>query len=196
MKKMFVIAVLFSIIGIISIFSIGKNKTNLNIDNVVQQPPPITTDRILADLYNISPTQSRILGMVIDDAATLENIPSEYLVAIIKVESDFQWKAKSSEGAVGLAQIKPEYWDQVKGYNVYDKYENVYLSAFILKEYQQQLGHWDAALRAYNVGITNYRNNNSQSAQQRYIVKITIELNKIQQYKAKQQLSEELVVGI
>lgn len=148
-----------------------------------QEMPIISTERILNQNYNLTKHKSRVLALIIDDAALLEDIPPEYLIAAIKVESDFNYKVISSENAVGYAQIIPKYWNGKKGYNVYDRYENIYLSAYILRTYYNELKDWDKTFKAYNVGIYNFKNNKLISAQNRYLKKINKELDDIKSFK-------------
>lgn len=187
MRNTLVTAVLSFILGLTAFYLYNEREPEKVIESTVQQVP-VTTDMILADLYGLPFHQSRILGLIIDDAAKQEAVPAEYLIAIIKVESDFNARAKSSEGAIGFAQIKPEYWNHVKGYNVYDAYENIYLSAHILQEYYSITKDWDKAFKAYNVGITNFRNGKQVKSSIRYNKKINAQLVKINDYIASQKL--------
>lgn len=145
--------------------------------------PHIGTQTILTQNYNLEIHKARVLAMVINDAALIEDIPPEHLIAVIKVESNFNHKAVSSEKAIGFAQIIPRYWNGEKGYDAYDKYDNIYLSAHVLKTYHTQLKDWDKTFKAYNVGIGNFNKKKQLSAQTRYLRKINRELNSIAVFK-------------
>lgn len=128
--------------------------------------------RIQAD-YKRPQKEIEVIATAILDAASIFNIPWEILASIAAVESSFDYKAKSSVGALGVMQVLPEYWGDME-YDLQDPYENVLAGASVLQMYKGQCGSWDCALKAYNVGITNYRRNQKKGAQERYIRKIRV----------------------
>ncbi len=96
------------------------------------------------------------------------DIPQPVILAVIKVESDFDYRAESHAGAVGLMQIMPSTFDDLTSDDflgehldsseLYDpeiniKYGTYYLS-FLYKMFD---GNMDTALAAYNAGPGNVR---------------------------------------
>jgi soluble lytic murein transglycosylase-like protein len=83
------------------------------------------------------------------------------MLALISVESRFDVFAKSSAGALGLAQIIP-YWhqDKLRGLDVYDPKTNIDVGAKILSQYKQiSNNNLNNALKRYNGSlhlVTNY----------------------------------------
>ena len=92
---------------------------------------------------------------MIDEAARRHQVSPELLKALIKVESDFNPKAVSRAGAVGLMQIMPENFAALRIEDPYDPWENImggtrYLTQ-MLKRFR---GRLHLALAAYNAGPT------------------------------------------
>lgn len=117
--------------------------------------------------------EDKRLVKTIVSASSEYDVPIELLTALIGVESTYNHRAVSSEGAIGYGQIIPEVWDGVCPHNIYDKYENVYCSAYVLNDYYQITGNWEDTVKAYNIGITNKLKNRKRAAANRYYQKIT-----------------------
>ncbi len=90
---------------------------------------------------------------LITEASKRHGVSFSLLKALIKIESDFNPKAISSAGAIGLMQIMP---DNLKTFNVkdpFDPWENIMGGTRYLK---QLIKHFDGklplALAAYNAG--------------------------------------------
>ena len=173
------------LLTLIALMTIPFNQNQEEHFTYTPEPYVVTTAEILDSVFSVPEPRTTILAAVIDDASVKEGVPKEYLIAVIKVESEFQWHLVSPKGAIGYSQIIPKYWKGHEKYNVYDQYENIYLSACILKEYYGTLGSWDEAFKAYNVGIGNFRKNKLLDAQKRYIVKINRQLDKIYRFQEK-----------
>lgn len=105
---------------------------------------------------------------------------AHHLLGLIGVESSFNPKAVSKlkrDPAVGLTQIRPGVWDIPKQ-QLSTIEGQVKHAADILAQYYERLGHdADAALHAYNVGITNHRRSlkDPSKGNPRYVPKIHAE---------------------
>ena len=90
---------------------------------------------------------------LIKEVSGRTGVQSELLRAVIKVESDFNVKARSSSGAVGLMQLMPKHFKKNKVRNPYEPQANVLIGARYLK---QLIDRYDSdlnlVLAAYNVG--------------------------------------------
>ncbi|MEG0771766.1 transglycosylase SLT domain-containing protein [Clostridium sp.] len=107
---------------------------------------------------NTNKTEGERIELAIKEASKKHGVDEELIRAIIKVESDFNPKVKSSAGAMGLMQLMPE---NVKYYGVKDPYnieENIDAGTRHIKDYLKMHNNdLDMALAAYNFGPGNMR---------------------------------------
>ena len=114
------------------------------------------------------------------EASLKYNVPPEYIVAALATESSFRENAVSYAGAIGPMQIIPRFWSGIEGYDPNIFHDNIQLGTFILSEYKIKCGGtWECAFKAYNVGITNYRNKKLIKSQEIYWKEIFKNLEKL-----------------
>ncbi len=106
------------------------------------------------------------------EAALRQQISPELLAGLVLTESSFRKNVKSPVGAIGPAQVRPEYWAQFCGTDdLGDPEENIYCGAQILAYYVERCGAEACALSAYNVGpYTELQKR--QDAGRRYVAKV------------------------
>jgi soluble lytic murein transglycosylase-like protein len=96
---------------------------------------------------------SVVYDHLIDEASHVIGLSFHLLKAMIKVESNFDSKAVSESGAVGLMQIMPE---TIKALNIQDPFnprDNIMGGAFYIKKMIERFnGRLPLALAAYNAG--------------------------------------------
>lgn len=89
----------------------------------------------------------------IHQAATLYQLPEEFVRAIIKVESDYDPRAVSSAGAIGLMQLMPETATRMQVRDPYDPRENIFGGCRYLRVLANLFnGDLDLTIAAYNAG--------------------------------------------
>ena len=88
------------------------------------------------------------------------NVPQSHIFAIIKCESDFDPKAQSSAGAVGLMQLMPDTFDWICGHldidskksDITDPETNIRSGCYYMKWLYERFEDWDMVFAAYNAG--------------------------------------------
>jgi len=117
------------------------------------------TDGLLTWL-EISP-EVRALQPVLDEAARLTGVDEELLKAVITVESNYNARAVSSRGAVGLMQLTPVTADRYgtrqermtpAAERMLNARTNVLTGARMLADLTRRYGGIDIALAAWNAG--------------------------------------------
>lgn len=100
---------------------------------------------------SVSPSQ---FEQLIRSAARQYDVDPSLVRAVIKVESDFDARARSTKGAEGLMQLMPDTVRLHQVNNVYDPQENIHGGVkhlrLLLDRYQ---GDLPLTLAAYNAGI-------------------------------------------
>ena len=113
---------------------------------------------------------------LISRAAEAHGVEKSLLKAIIKAESDFNPKAVSKRGAMGLMQIMPENVEIFRITNPFDPRENVMAGARYFKTlYERFHGRLPLALAAYNAGpstVDRYRSIPPYPETRRYVEKV------------------------
>ncbi|PLS20591.1 lytic transglycosylase domain-containing protein [Neptunicoccus cionae] len=84
-------------------------------------------------------------------AARRHGIPVDLFNRLVQQESNWNPKAKSHAGAIGLAQLMP-FTARLLGVNPHDPAQNLEGGARYLKEQYAKFRSWRLALAAYNAG--------------------------------------------
>ncbi len=95
------------------------------------------------------------------DAARRFGIPEAWIWAVMRVESAGNARAVSRAGAIGLMQIMPGTWAQLRarhglGTDPFDVRDNIMAGAAYLREMHDRFGNASAMLAAYNAGPGRY----------------------------------------
>jgi soluble lytic murein transglycosylase len=91
----------------------------------------------------------------ISDASAQTGVDSRLLKAMIKAESDFNPRAVSRKGAMGLMQIMPENFKMLDLQNPFDPWQNIRAGARYFQQlYERFNGKLALSLAAYNAGPT------------------------------------------
>ncbi|APX25026.1 MAG: lytic transglycosylase domain-containing protein [Rhodobacteraceae bacterium] len=84
-------------------------------------------------------------------AARRHGVPEDLFLRLVKQESNFNPRAKSHKGAIGLAQLMP-FTAKRLGVDPTDPKQNLEGGARYLKAQYLKFGSWRLALAAYNAG--------------------------------------------
>ncbi|MFT9159642.1 MAG: lytic transglycosylase domain-containing protein [Acetobacter sp.] len=96
----------------------------------------------------------------VSEAATRANIPPAWITAVMRAESQGDASAVSPRGAMGLMQIMPDTWRELRaalklGADAYDPHDNIVAGGAYLRWLHDRYG--DAGfLAAYNAGPGRY----------------------------------------
>ena len=107
------------------------------------------------------PTTAEPFGDFIAEASQRFGIPTAWIRAVIQVESAGDAHALSPKGAMGLMQIMPETWDDLRvrfglGIDPYDPRGNILAGSAYLREMYDRFGT-SGFLVAYNAGPARYQ---------------------------------------
>jgi hypothetical protein len=97
---------------------------------------------------------------IVTEAARMANIPPVWITAVMRVESGGDMGAVSGKGAMGLMQLMPETWAELRaelnlGADPFDPHDNIVAGAAYLRLMHDRYG--DAGfLAAYNAGPARY----------------------------------------
>jgi hypothetical protein len=114
-----------------------------------------------------SPATHRVSGLFINplaafvtEASKRFTVPEHWIRAVMRVESDGKQRARSSKGAMGLMQIMPKTWADLRaryglGADPFDPRDNILAGAAYIRELSDRYGT-PGFLAAYNAGPGRY----------------------------------------
>ena len=96
----------------------------------------------------------------VDEASRRFRIPADWIVAVMRVESAGDVRAISTAGAMGLMQIMPATWSELRaryrlGTDPYDPHDNIVAGTAYLRELYDRYGS-PGFIAAYNAGPGRY----------------------------------------
>lgn len=118
----------------------------------VPHPDPAPAAQADGDARDTSILQSTPYGEIISALSEAHGVDPLLVRALIQVESNYQPRARSSKGAMGLMQIMPSTARAYGVRNAYDPKTNIEVGVKRLKDLLDRLGAVDLALAAYNAG--------------------------------------------
>lgn len=97
----------------------------------------------------------------IAEASQRFSIPTAWIVAVMRAESAGDLRAVSSAGAMGLMQVMPDTWAELRvrhalGGDPFDPRDNILAGTAYLREMWDRYGNVAAMLAAYNAGPGRY----------------------------------------
>ena len=150
--------------------SLPKTTAKASVSSPVVSPSNKTSasqerlSRLVAQKFGTSSQDAQSIVKVAHEEAQKHGIDPVLVLSIIAAESNFNPRAHSSQGAMGLMQAIPRWHGDkmrrlgVKHHQMYNIRENIVLGTAILREYLHiSNGHTSNALQRYN-GSLNDRN--------------------------------------
>jgi Transglycosylase SLT domain len=120
----------------------------------------IPVNALAQTLPVVQPPSRDPYGEHIAEAAQRFELPAAWIRAVMRAESDGDPHATSPKGAIGLMQIMPETWTELRvryrlGADLYDPHDNIVAGAAYIRELFDRYGspEWIAA---YNAGPGRY----------------------------------------
>ena len=155
--------------------------STLQLPNIITKPTNKTLTNQFSERlskgFGVKPEVASEFSGWILEASERQKIHPDILASLLITESSFRKHVVSHVGAVGPAQVRPEYWSEyccMTEALLSDPKANINCGAMVLAYFKDRcLGSLQCALRAYNVGLHSQR----IKAAQRY-------LNKIKKYLA------------
>lgn len=117
---------------------------------------------VLAEATSVARSSSRPPHAAhITEASQRFGIPEAWIVAVLRAESAGNVRAVSSAGAIGLMQVMPDTWTELRarydlGRDPYDPRDNILAGTGYLREMLDRYGDVAAILAAYNAGPARY----------------------------------------
>jgi soluble lytic murein transglycosylase-like protein len=114
------------------------------------------------------------------EASQRQRIEPELLASLVLTESSFRKNARSHVGAIGPAQVRPEFWSGFCGSSdLLDPAENIYCGAQVLSHLLDRCGNdRHCALKAYNTGL----HSSKKQAGLRYVTKVDRYVDHLRNY--------------
>ena len=103
-------------------------------------------------LSRVAQLRETVYGELIEAAAQTHGVDPVLVQALIQVESNYQPRARSNKGAMGLMQIMPATAREYNVRNAYDPKSNIDAGVRKLKSLIDKYRVFDLALAAYNAG--------------------------------------------
>jgi soluble lytic murein transglycosylase-like protein len=106
------------------------------------------------------PPSGDLFAEYIAEAAQRFGVPASWIRAVMRAESDDSVREVSPKGAMGLMQIMPETWTELRGRygfgaDPFDAHDNILAAAAYLRELHDRYGA-AGFLAAYNAGPARY----------------------------------------
>ena len=150
----------------------------VNVHRVIRQSEVDRFGGQVSNAFGINQNVATEFADWILEASERQNLSPELIASLVITESSFRKNVRSNVGAVGPAQVRPDYWGSFCGADDLDDPEqNIYCGAQILSHLLERCGGDQAcALAAYNVGPYANRAN----AARRYVNKVDRYLDRME----------------
>jgi len=128
------------------------SKKGFSTTSIPYKPLASGKQSLSPDLENSLLAEARPYLAAIKDAASRNDLVKSLILAVIKVESDFDSQAVSRKGAMGLMQLMPGTAMDLGVANPFDPVQNIFGGAKYLSDCVKTFKDLRLALAAYNAG--------------------------------------------
>jgi soluble lytic murein transglycosylase-like protein len=152
-------------LAFIAAISVGTLAGDGGVDRMAFATPAITSAKAsrseetselanrISIAFDVDPQIASEFSNWILEASERHRLSTELIASLVFTESSFRKHVVSGVGAIGPAQVRPDYWGAFCGTSdLSDPAENIYCGAQILSYYRDRCGDDQCALHAYNVG--------------------------------------------
>ncbi|MDW3221270.1 MAG: lytic transglycosylase domain-containing protein [Paracoccaceae bacterium] len=124
-------------------------------------PIPVAPSAVIAQDRSVPASEQQPIDMHIAEAARRFGIPQPWIRAVMEVESAGNQRAVSHAGAMGLMQIMPDTWAELRaahrlGNDPFDPRDNILAGTAYLRQMYDRFGS-PGFLAAYNAGPACYQ---------------------------------------
>jgi soluble lytic murein transglycosylase-like protein len=112
------------------------------------------------------------MEIAIRDASIRFGVDPRLIRSVIRHESNYDPKAVSSRGAMGLMQLMPGTARELGVTCAFDPRQNVLGGSRYLRRMRDELGSWPRALAAYHAGPARVRSGRLPRETQRYVARV------------------------
>ena len=117
-------------------------------------------ERAAPNVQKVAAPQPNPFAALVTEASRRFAVPEHWIRAMIHVESNGKLRARSQKGAMGLMQIMPKTWTELRaryglGADPYDPRDNILAGAAYIRELHDRYGA-PGFLAAYNAGPRRY----------------------------------------
>ena len=139
--------------GAVVLSSFASNEASQLLMPAPPPPPGAVPVTAVANLQAASPRISADLHRIIESAASRQAISPQLIRAVIGAESNYEPKAVSNRGAIGLMQLLPDTAKRFGAQDPFDPAQNVSAGAAYLKWLMAFFGDdLELVLAGYNAG--------------------------------------------
>lgn len=163
----------------LGITSPNEKIESIHHSTIPQKVEPIR-DNEIAEINKVKSHKPRTITDIIHTEAKAKGLDPDLVKAVIKAESNFNPKAESPKGAMGLMQLMPDTAEELGVKNPFDPTQNIKGGTKYLKELLDTFKDKDLAVAAYNAGpgaVRKYKGIPPYSETKGYVKKVNSYLN-------------------